>query len=81
MLYILAATVSIISTGAVVGKKERNGPLSETFAPFFDSMSDPEGEDRFGQKTFERAEAEMQRPCHARDCRHRTFPFSSPAIS
>lgn len=61
MLYIPAATVSIVSTGAVVGKKERNGPLSETFAPFFDSMSDPEGEDRFGQKTFERAEAEMQR--------------------
>ena len=61
MLYLPAATVSIVSAGAVVGKKERNGPLSETFAPFFDSMSDPEGEDRFGQKTFERAEAEMQR--------------------
>ena len=61
MLYTPATTVSIVSAGAVVGKKERSGPLARTFAPFFDSMSDPGEEDRFGQKTFERAEAEMQR--------------------
>lgn len=61
MLYTPYLPVSIISTGAVVGKKERSGPLAGDFLPFAGSMSDPDGEDRFGQKTFERAEAEMQR--------------------
>ena len=61
MFYTPEKPVRIVSVGAVVGKKERCGPLAETFAPFFGSMGDPDGEDRFGQKTFEKAEAEMQR--------------------
>ena len=40
--------------GSVVGRKEHNGPLGA----FFDMHDE---EDRFGQKTWERAEAEMQR--------------------
>lgn len=44
----------ILSSASVVGKKESNGPLSEYF-DFHDAS------DRFGQKTFEQAESEMQR--------------------
>ena len=44
----------IRSAGSVVGKKEHDGPLGQLF-----DMHDEE--DRFGQKTWERAEAEMQR--------------------
>ena len=39
---------------SVVGKKEREGPLGSCF-----DLSDPT--DRFGQKTWEAAESEMQR--------------------
>ncbi|MBR6602462.1 MAG: stage V sporulation protein AD [Clostridia bacterium] len=45
---------AIISAASVVGKKEHEGPLGAYF-----DMHDEE--DRFGQKTWERAEAEMQR--------------------
>lgn len=45
---------AIISAASVVGKKEHDGPLGSYF-----DMHDEE--DRFGQKTWERAEAEMQR--------------------
>lgn len=45
---------AIISAASVVGKKEHSGPLGSYF-----DMHDEE--DRFGQKTWERAEAEMQR--------------------
>lgn len=44
----------ILSSASVVGKKESRGPLSEYF-DFHDES------DRFGQKTFEQAESEMQR--------------------
>ncbi|MBQ8004894.1 MAG: stage V sporulation protein AD [Clostridia bacterium] len=44
----------IASTASVVGKKEHEGPLGHLF-----DMHDEE--DRFGQKTWELAEAEMQR--------------------
>ncbi len=45
---------TICSTAAVVGKKEKDGPLGEYF-----DLYDPT--DKFGQKTFEQAESEMQR--------------------
>ena len=45
---------AIISASSVVGKKEREGPLGT----YFDLHDE---DDRFGQKTWERAEAEMQR--------------------
>lgn len=44
----------IVSAASVVGKHEYEGPLGQ----FFD-MHDPDGS--FGQKTWEQAEAEMQR--------------------
>lgn len=46
----------IVDSAGVVGKKEHNGPLGAYF-DFFDES----GEDRFGQKTWEMAESEMQR--------------------
>lgn len=51
---IIKLNSAIISAGSVVGKKEHDGPLGSLF-----DMHDEE--DRFGQKTWERAEAEMQR--------------------
>lgn len=51
---IIKLNSAIISAGSVVGKKEHEGPLGS----FFDMHDE---EDRFGQKTWERAEAEMQR--------------------
>jgi stage V sporulation protein AD len=44
----------IFSSASVVGKKEKEGPLSE----YFDIH---DFSDKFGQKTFEQAESEMQR--------------------
>ncbi len=44
----------IISAASVVGKKEKEGPLGEYF-----DLHDPS--DRFGQKTFEQSESEMQK--------------------
>lgn len=44
----------IFSSAAVVGKKEKEGPLSEYF-----DLHDPS--DKFGRRTFEQAESEMQR--------------------
>ena len=46
--------VSIISWAATVGKKEHEGPLGS----YFEDYSDDEF---FGQKTFEKAESELQR--------------------
>ncbi len=45
--------VSIFSCGSVVGKEESKGPLGHTF----DSHDE---NDKFGQKTWEQAESEMQ---------------------
>jgi stage V sporulation protein AD len=45
---------AILSTASVVGKKEREGPLGERF-----DLCDMT--DRFGMKTWEEAESEMQR--------------------
>lgn len=44
----------IVSSASVVGKRERGGPIGHLF-----DMSDES--DKFGQKTWERAESEMQR--------------------
>ena len=44
----------IVSAGTAVGKKERSGPLGKRFDLFDD-------EDKFGMKTWESAESEMQR--------------------
>ena len=44
----------ILSSASVVGKKENEGPLSRYFDVHDES-------DKFGQKTFEQAESEMQR--------------------
>ena len=44
----------ILSSASVVGKKENRGPLSK----YFDIHDET---DKFGQKTFEQAESEMQR--------------------
>lgn len=52
---VLKLNADIISTASIVGQKEKQGPLS----PYFDTC-DQDGNDRFGQDTFERAEAEMQ---------------------
>ena len=52
MLYFDSA--AIISTASVVGKCEREGPLGECF-----DLSDTS--DKFGKKTWEQAESEMQR--------------------
>lgn len=51
---VLSVSGAVISTGSVVGKSERGGPLGEKF-----DLSDPT--DRFGQPTWEKAESEMQR--------------------
>ena len=45
---------SILSAAGVVGRKEKEGPLGDSF-----DLHDPD--DRFGQKTWEGAESEMQR--------------------
>ena len=45
---------AILSSGSVVGGKERQGPLGNLF-----DMHDMD--DRFGQRTWEQAESEMQR--------------------
>lgn len=45
----------IHATATIVGQKEHDGPLSAHFDAY-----DTDGLDRFGQNTFERAEAEMQ---------------------
>lgn len=45
--------VYIISSGTVVGSKEKKGPLGELF--------DFSGDDKFGKDSWEKAEAEMQR--------------------
>lgn len=44
----------ILAASSAVGKKEKEGPLGDLF-----DFSDPT--DRFGQKTWERSESEMQR--------------------
>ena len=46
--------VSMLSFGAVVGKKESEGPLGQ----FFDSVSE---DARFGEDTFEKGESAMQK--------------------
>ena len=46
--------VGVVSSAATVGKKEHEGPLGE----YFNNYSDDEF---FGQKSFEKAESEMQR--------------------
>jgi len=45
--------VFIVSSGSVVGQKEKSGPLGDLF--------DLSGDDRFGKDTWEKSEAEMQR--------------------
>lgn len=45
---------AILAASSAVGKKEKGGPLGDLF-----DFSDPT--DRFGQKTWERSESEMQR--------------------
>lgn len=49
----LSKRVFIVSSGSVVGQKEKRGPLGELF--------DFSGDDRFGKDTWEKSEAEMQR--------------------
>ncbi len=51
---LIKTSCGIISAASVVGKMEKNGPLGD----FFDLH---DKEDRFGQKSWEKAEAEMQR--------------------
>ena len=51
---IIKLNASFISTGNAVGKKEFEGPLGDLF-----DMHDED--DRFGKKTWEKAESEMQR--------------------
>ncbi len=50
---IITEKAYIISSASVVGKKEKNGPLGHLF--------DLSGDDKFGKKTWEKSEAEMQR--------------------
>lgn len=50
----LKSTVNIISSYSIVGKKEYKGPLGRLFDEHSDNM-------RFGQKTWELAESEMQK--------------------
>ncbi len=45
---------SIIGYGAVVGKKEKDGPLGDEFDAFFDDC-------RFAEETYEKAESRMQK--------------------
>ena len=49
----LKKKVFIVSSGSVVGPKEKAGPLGDLF--------DLSGDDRFGKDTWEKSEAEMQR--------------------
>lgn len=51
---ILPLRAAICAAATVVGKKERQGPLGNRFDFYGD-------DDRFGQKTWEQAESEMQR--------------------
>ena len=51
---VFALNVGVLSAGSVVGCKEHQGPLGNLF-----DMHDVD--DKFGQKTWERAESEMQR--------------------
>ena len=51
---LLELDAQIVAAASVVGKKEREGPLGEKF-----DLCDPDG--RFGRKTWEGAESEMQR--------------------
>ena len=51
---VFALNVGVLSAGSVVGCKEHQGPLGNLF-----DMHDID--DKFGQKTWERAESEMQR--------------------
>lgn len=51
---IFELNAAVLSSGSVVGCKEREGPLGNLF-----DMHD--ADDRFGQKTWEQAESEMQR--------------------
>ena len=53
-IIVFSDEVSFISAASVVGKKERDGALGECFDIHDES-------DRFGQKTWEKAESEMQR--------------------
>ena len=52
--YLFASPVRILSAASVVGNKEKEGPLGNAF-----DLSDVT--DRFGEKTWEKAESEMQR--------------------
>ena len=52
-LFTLPKRVFIISSGSVVGQKEKHGPLGSYF--------DLSGDDKFGKDTWEKSEAEMQR--------------------
>lgn len=52
-LFTMRRRTFIISSGSVVGQKEKRGPLGEYF--------DLGGDDRFGKDTWEKSEAEMQR--------------------
>ena len=52
----IALDAAILSCASAVGGKEREGPLGECF-DLFDPL------DRFGAKTWEEAESEMQRLC------------------
>lgn len=51
---IIPLRAAIRAAATVVGKKERQGPLGDAFDFYGD-------DDRFGQKTWEQAESEMQR--------------------
>ena len=51
---VMKTAAEIFSSASVVGGKESNGPLGEAF-----DLRDPY--DRFGMKTWEKAESEMQR--------------------
>ncbi|MBP3378451.1 MAG: stage V sporulation protein AD [Clostridia bacterium] len=52
-LFTMQKRVFIISSGSVVGQKEKHGPLGSYF--------DLSGDDKFGKDTWEKSEAEMQR--------------------
>ena len=47
-------SVSVLSTGSVVGEKEHTGPIGRVFDLYDET-------DRFGKKTWEKSEGEMQR--------------------
>ena len=51
---LIKTSCGILSAASVVGKMEKNGPLGDCF-----DLHDKD--DRFGQKSWEKAEAEMQR--------------------